>query len=494
MRQTTNNSLLPKGWGWTRINEIGEVITGTTPSKSDPDYYGRDYLFFKPTDLNDGYYVKQSEDGLSKKGIGKARLLPAKSVLVTSIGATIGKTGFIRVEGASNQQINAIVPYKNILPEYIYFMCIAPQFQKSILDNSSSTTLPILNKSKFEMLTLLVAPLPEQHRIVARLEELFTRLDAGVEELRKAKAQLRRYRQAVLKYAFEGKLTGEWRKENIGKMESASVLLERIKKNVGATLAVARNRNKRAGASPAPANDLPQLPEGWVWTRVGELSASIQYGYTAKATDKKVGPKFLRITDIQNNNVLWDNVPYCEINELEKEKYLLDPSDLVFARTGATVGKSYLIGQNIPEAIFASYLIRIKLSPAMDKKFVYNFFQCQLYWEQINKSKIGIGQPNVNGNTLAKIYLPLPPLPEQHKIVEEIERRFSVADEVEKTIDQGLRQAERLRQSILKRAFEGNLVPQDPTDEPAGVLLERIRLQRQQSEQEVKPRRRKAGG
>lgn len=173
---------------------------------------------------------------------------------------------------------------------------------------------------------------------------------------------------------------------------------------------------------------------------------------------------------------MWTNLR--EIDKAEKEKYLLQCGDLVFARTGATVGKSYLIGENIPEAIFASYLIRIQLLPEVNKRFVYNFFQSRFYWDQINQGKIGIGQPNVNGNTLSKIILPLPPLFEQHKIVEEIERRFSVADEVEKVVEQSFKQAERLRQSILKRAFEGKLVPQDPSDEPAEKLLERIKAEK----------------
>ena len=188
MSQTTNNSLLPKGWVWTRVGEVGEVVTGTTPNKSNSEYYGKDFPFYKPTDLNAGYYVKKAEDGLSKQGIEKARLFPAKSILVTCIGATIGKTGFIRTPGASNQQINAIIPPEYISPEFLYLMCIAPQFQKAIIDNSSATTLPILNKSRFETLSFPLPPLPEQYRIVARLEELFSRLEAGGGALKKSKA------------------------------------------------------------------------------------------------------------------------------------------------------------------------------------------------------------------------------------------------------------------------------------------------------------------
>lgn len=489
---------LPKGWVWTRLGEIGEIVTGTTPSKAGKEYYGNDYPFFKPTDLNNGFYVKKSEDGLSKRGISKARLLPDKSILITCIGATIGKTGLIRTEGASNQQINAIIPGKNIFSEFIYFMCISPSFQKAIIDNASATTLPILNKSKFESLFLPLPPLPEQHRIVAKIEELFTRLDAGVEALKKIKAQLKRYRQAVLKYAFEGKLTKEWREKHRGEIEHAGVLLEKIRQERSLHGTERRGKLKKSKdeiASLSARNDsLTELPDGWVWMRIKDISDNIHYGYTASASEEKVGPKLLRITDIQNNSVNWKTVPYCKIDESEKQQYLLKDGDLVFARTGATVGKSFLIVGNISESVFASYLIRIILNSNVNKKFIYSFFQSSNYWGQISKGKLGIGQPNVNAQTLSQITIPLPPFPEQNKIVEEIERRFSMADEVEKTVDQSLKQAERLRQSILKKAFEGKLVPQDPSDEPAEKLLERIKAEKAKlsDEYKIKSKRRKS--
>jgi type I restriction enzyme S subunit len=215
---------LPEEWVWTRVGEIGDVITGTTPSKSKKEYYDNSFPFFKPTDLNDGYYVRKSEDGLSKKGIEKARILPAKSILVTCIGATIGKTGFIRTEGASNQQINAIIPQKRIFPEFIYFISISPQFQKSIVDNASATTLPILNKSKFEILSIPLPPLSEQQKIVEEIERRLSVADEVEKIVVQSLKQAERLRQSILKKAFEGKLVPQDPTD-----EPASVLLERIK-------------------------------------------------------------------------------------------------------------------------------------------------------------------------------------------------------------------------------------------------------------------------
>jgi len=134
---------LPDGWGWVRTEHIADIETGTTPSKKSPKNYGNNYPFYKPTDLNAGSNVRKSHDNLSEVGYLKARVVPINSILVTCIGATIGKTGIIRKEGAFNQQINAIIPFDNIVPDYVYYQAICPFLQNQIVHKASSTTLPI---------------------------------------------------------------------------------------------------------------------------------------------------------------------------------------------------------------------------------------------------------------------------------------------------------------------------------------------------------------
>jgi len=234
----------------------------------------------------------------------------------------------------------------------------------------------------------------------------------------------------------------------------------------------------------AKKNDLSPLPKGWVWTRLGKVCLDPQYGWTTSATTKGT-LRLLRTTDITSGNIDWDTVPFCEKEPPEKGKYLLRDGDIVISRAGS-VGYSYLV-KNPKESIFASYLIRFKA--LIDKEYLAYFLKSPSYWESISEKKLGITTPNVNATKLKQISIPLPPLPEQQKIVEEIERRLSVADETEKAVEQSLKQAKRLRQSILKKAFEGKLVPQDPTDEPVSILLERIKKEKLEQKTKKSPKK-----
>lgn len=209
--------------------------------------------------------------------------------------------------------------------------------------------------------------------------------------------------------------------------------------------------------------NLPQLPKNWKWVKLGDVAENIQYGYTESANSEKIGPKFLRITDIQDNKVNWDDVPYCKISVNDKNKYLLQQGDLLFARTGATVGKSFLIKTEIPESIFASYLIRVRIFSQVNVDYIAFFFHSPNYWEQIKESESGIGQPNVNGTKLAQLTIPLPPLSEQQRIVTRIEYKFSEIDHGIEKLKMVRSQLKKYRQSVLKAAFEGKLGLGDET-------------------------------
>lgn len=224
--------------------------------------------------------------------------------------------------------------------------------------------------------------------------------------------------------------------------------------------------------------------QGWQIVHLEDVAESIQYGHTASSTQEAVGPRFLRITDIQDRRVDWETVPYCSIPKNQISKYRLAKGDLLFARTGATVGKSFLITTEIPESIFASYLIRVRMTDAVDPQFIAYYFQSADYWQQISDSSAGIGQPNVNGSKLAKITFPLPPLPEQRRIVARIEELFSRLAAGVSALRHAKAQLQRYRQSVLAAAVTGQLTQawreQHPDTEPAAELLKRILKQRRE--------------
>lgn len=469
---------LPKKWIWVKLGEIiepsDEKIDPTKTHKA--PYIGLEHIekdTGKLLGYGNSYEVRSTKTKFYKGDLFYGKLRPyLNKVLVADF------------DGVCSTDILVFPKNSYISNKYLSFRFLCGDFVRFANQNVSGVQHPRVNFAILSQFVIPLPPLPEQHRIIAKVEELFTKLDAGVKSLQTTKKLLKRYRQSVLKAAVEGKLTEGWRKSHRGKLEPASVLLSRIEEDQ------AKGADRKCDElPPIDETTIPELPKDWIWTRVGKISQRIHYGYTESASNDPIGPKFLRITDIQDNKVSWNSVPYCKIGDDEKQKYLLKSGDLVFARTGATVGKSYLLKGEVPEAVFASYLIRVVFHQKIEGEFVYNFFQSPAYWGQIHKEKIGIGQPNVNGQILSRIVIPLPPLLEQYQIVQEVERRLSISDEVEAVIDAELKRAERLRQSILKQAFSGKLVPQYPSDEPASVLLERIKEEKARREAEGKAKR-----
>ena len=203
------------------------------------------------------------------------------------------------------------------------------------------------------------------------------------------------------------------------------------------------------------------------------ISKSILYGVSesAKACGKY---RLLRITDIQNNNVQWNNVPYTDFDNNKAESYLLNDGDILFARTGATVGKSYLVQGLTEKAIYASYLIRVQTYDAVLPQYIKFYFESGYYWEQIEQESVGVGQPNVNGSILGNLQIPIPPIHEQNRIVLELTRWKDIIDAIEDGTIELESYVKQTKSKILDLAISGKLVPQDPNEEPAIELLKRI--------------------
>ena len=282
----------------------------------------------------------------------------------------------------------------------------------------------------------------------------------------------KKLRQKILDLAIHGKLVPQDPND-----EPASVLLERIKAEKERLIKEGKIKRSKKSAktsdTPHYGNVPFEVPDNWVWTTVSDISKSILYGVSesAKSTGKY---KLLRITDIQNNQVDWDTVPFTNFDANKASSYILCNGDILFARTGATVGKSYLIKNLTQKTIYASYLIRVQTFNLVIPEYVKLFFESDYYWAQIELNSVGIGQPNVNGTILGSLNIPLPPLSEQKRIVIEIERWLSLINVIEENkvdLQTAIKQA---KSKILELAIHGKLVPQDPNDEPASELLKRI--------------------
>ena len=232
-----------------------------------------------------------------------------------------------------------------------------------------------------------------------------------------------------------------------------------------------------------------EIPRGWEWERWGNISQSIQYGYNAPALEKGV-IKMVRISDIQNNKVLWNTVPFCMIEEKDIETYLLKVNDILFARTGGTVGKSFLV-EDVPiKSIYAGYLIRTRYSSLLCPHYMKAFMESQLYWEQLKNGTIATAQPNCNGKTLAKMLLPIPPINEQKRIVERLHRIFPFIERYSKSQDalnlMNMQIREQLKKSVLQEAIQGKLVPQIAEEGTARKLLAEIHKEKEQLVKEGK--------
>jgi type I restriction enzyme S subunit len=363
-------------------------------------------------------------------------------------------------------------------PAFFYLQLSSADVQADIRRRASTTTnISNVSVGELAQVRLRIAPLPEQRRIVAKIEELFTQLDAGVAALRTVQAQLKRYRQAALKHAFDGSLTAEWRAAHKGELEPASVLLERIRAERG-----------RKPSPPLDTSDLPELPEGWVWTTVAHIAMGGEqavltgpFGTSLGRRDfRESGVPLLTIGCLTDHGITLDRAKYVSQEKARKlRKYRLRAGDLLFSRM-ASVGRAGGVDERLEGALFNYHIMRLRLNPqALQPKFYLAYVRgSSAVSDYVREVNHGATRDGINTTQLLRMPVALAPYAEQTEIVSEIERRFSIADEVEKTIDQALKQAERLRQSILKRAFEGRLVPQDPKDEPAEKLLERIKAER----------------
>ena len=299
-------------------------------------------------------------------------------------------------------------------------------------------------------------------------------------------------KNSILQWAIQGKLVPQDPND-----EPTSVLLERIRAEKARLIKEGKIKKDKKesiiyrgednsyyekfadGKVVCIDDEIPfEIPESWQWERWGNLSHSIQYGYNAPA-EESGDIRMVRISDIQNGEVLWVTVPFCHINKSEIDTYLLQKDDILFARTGGRVGRSFLVNDVPYPSIYAGYLIRTRYSNMLSAQYMKYFMECELYWEQLRNGTIATAQPNCNGKTLAKMILPIPPYNEQIRITEKLNQVLEQVRKYGESKDRldklNIQIHDLLKKSILQEAIQGKLVPQDASEEPASHLLQRIK-------------------
>lgn len=400
-----------------------------------------------------------------------------------------------------------------MINSFLFYFLVQSKVRKEAQQNMSGAVGQRRVPTKYlHGLKIPLPPFPEQQRIVAKIEELFSSLDKGIESLKTAQQQLKVYRQAVLKWAFEGRLTVRWREENKDNIESASALLKRIQaerekhyKKQLADWQQAVNewgkdvKNGKKPGKPIFHKQLPpltkeeldklqELPQEWGWARAEEICSPDRYsigigpfGSNLKVSDyRDKGIPLIFVKNITRSDFRLDLKYIDETKYKELSPHSVMALDLLITKMGDPPGDCEIYPANAPVAVLTADCLKIKIWDEFLERMFFKFcIKSHSIKEQLGLITSGVAQKKISVDRFKTICFPLPSREEQKQIVAEIESRLSVCEKIEEAIEQGLKQAEALRQSILKKAFEGRLVPQDPDDEPAGMLLERIRKERE---------------
>lgn len=459
---------IPKSWA---VAPVGELVT-LTRGKKPVSVGSHDSCMTTPYVTIKVFETGVASDYCNPDGLP---LCTEDDVLIVWDGARCGLVGK-GVSGAIGSTLSK-VEISGISRPYLYYF-MQSQFHR-LNSNPRGVGIPHVDPNVFSSTPFPLPPLAEQRRIVEEIEKQFTRLDAAVEALRAAQAKLKRYRASVLNAAVTGRLVpteATLARAEGRSYEPASVLLERIARE-RAEQERNKPRRKRPESAPVDTSNLPPLPKGWAWTKLpylGELNRGKSQHRPRNDPHLLGGPyPFVQTGDIKHSNgtITSHSQTYSESGLAQSRLW---PSGTLCITIAANIAETGILAY--PACFPDSVVGFICDGDFTTTRFMDIFFRTER--ERLEQFAPATAQKNINIRVLSSLAVPLPPLAEQHRIVAEVERRLSVVQQAEATIETNLKRAERLRQAVLKRAFEGRLVPQDPNDEPAAMLLERIRTEK----------------
>jgi type I restriction enzyme S subunit len=509
------NVVLPNSWSWAKAKEIGLVINGDRgknyPSRQ--HYITSGVPFLSAGNLDEGKIDKSSLNFISEEkynALNNGKL--EKGDIIYCLRGTLGKCAAFDLDSkaAIASSLAILRPSELIDKKYLLYFLQGPFGIKLIKHFDNGTAQPNLSGASFSNYDFPIAPLSEQHRIVSKIEELLSSLDKGIENITIAEQQLEIYRQAVLGKAFEGAFTANWRKQNpnenandefdVIKAEREELYTQKVEEwtlaceeaRVNDTKKPSKPKKPYAGAeiTSEEKTDFENIDSSWTLLRFIDLikydDDAIKRGPFGSAIKKAFfvpsGYKVYEQQHAINDDASLGKYYINEEKYQELIGFSVKPGDYIVSCSG-TIGRISKLPENCEPGLINQALMKIRLDEELisSKYFLY-LFRSEVFQRRILKGSRGTGMQNLAGiDEIKALIIALPPKAEQEAIVYDIESRLSVCDKIEESITQSRLQAESLRQSILKKAFEGKLVPQDPNDEPASVLLERIKAEREKN-------------
>ncbi|TNE39564.1 MAG: restriction endonuclease subunit S [Alphaproteobacteria bacterium] len=476
----------PTGWVATTLGEVlVDIVGGGTPSKGIEKYFRGDIPLMTVKDMKSPRPTKAgfniTQEALDNSS---ARVVPADTVVIaTRMG--LGKVVRPRCDMAINQDLKALFTSSYLDKSFLEFFLIS--IAKSLEGMGTGTTVKGLRLEIIRALDFPLAPLNEQKRIVEKIETLFAQLDKGEEAIREVQKLLAQYRQSVLKSAVTGELTADWRAERKGKLEDGRDLLARI-------LKTRREKWEGRGKYKEPVEpdtkDLPELPEGWVWATLPMLG---EFGRGKSKHRPRNDERlylngtypFLQTGRIRNSQ--GEITEYDKLyNEIGLAQSKLWPVGTVCITIAANIAESGILGI---DACFPDSVVGLVPSAEIEGSYIEMFIRTEK--ENLDRYAPATAQKNINLEILNGVAIPLPPWEEQKKIVELVSNSIETARAVSNWCDTELKRSASLRQSILKQAFSGQLVPQDPSDGPASDLLARIASEKATASKKKAPKRTK---
>lgn len=427
-------SELPDTWTSTSLQTVANLVTGNTPSTKSPEYYGGNVPFVKPGDLDGVDPIAATEQQLTELGAQQSRLVRAGATLVSCIG-NLGKVGFAGVPLATNQQINSAEFHSEIVDDrYGYYLCktLKPWMERE----SSATTIAILNKGKFGKAPFLLAPLAEQKRIVDKLDSVLTRVDAVNTRLARVAPILKRFRQSVLATATSGQMTEDW-----------------------------REANPRTSA--------------WADCQIGDLlREKPRNGYSPKAVDHETSVRALTLSATTKGRFRPECFKFVP-DEISPDSHLwIAKGDVLIQRANslAYVGVSAVVDVELDGYIYPDLMMKCRANERTSSAFLHLLLSSADIRRHFREHATGTAgnMPKINQQTVISAPCRVPTINEQNEIVHRVEILFAFADRFEARLQTAQTATARLTPALLAKAFRGELVPQDPNDEPASQLLRRL--------------------